>query len=116
MIVCDTTFEGQDPEHFLFRKLDKVKVKGKQQAVTIYQPICLRKEASAEDLQEVQLFETALENYFNQNWQQSQIGFKNLGAKPEYQRLCEIFLERIALYEQKPPAEGWDGSTEMLEK
>jgi hypothetical protein len=52
----------------VFREIDRVRVKGKDAAVTIYEPIGLTHEVSRETLDQVHLFHAALALYRTQEW------------------------------------------------
>lgn len=96
-------------KEFTFRTLDKVKVKGKENAVTIYEvlhpshPLYNERESLA-------LYEQAFQFYLNQKFSEATDILKSLHEKfpedPTFERMlkiCEDFLE-------VPPPPGWDGT------
>jgi adenylate cyclase len=92
-IIVGEQTQANQPD-FIFRKLDYVRVKGKEVAVTIYEPLCTRQEATPELLKEVALYEQALSCYFNRQWQMAIDLFKSLVEKYPQSRLYSIYLER----------------------
>ncbi|ACO04830.1 MAG TPA: adenylate/guanylate cyclase domain-containing protein [Persephonella sp.] len=96
---------------FLFRKLDRVRVKGKEEAVEIYQLM----EKSERNKNIKILYEKALEHYFNTEFSTAQEIFKKLWV--EYEDYpSKILLERSEYYIKNPPEEGWEGIYEFKEK
>jgi adenylate cyclase len=96
-------------KEFTFRTLDKVKVKGKENAVTIYEVLHpthpLKNEVEA-----LMQYEAAFQMYLNQQFNEAVAIFKSLHEKfPEdksflrMKEICEDFLE-------VPPTPDWDGS------
>lgn len=114
MICGESTVLGQD--EFIFRLLDKVKVKGKHVGISIYEPLGLRTAVSAETQTELQLYEKALAFYFQQNWLGSRDLFQQLQEQHPTELLFQIYINRIGLFIANPPPADWDGVWEHLEK
>ncbi|WP_027849557.1 CHASE2 domain-containing protein [Marinospirillum minutulum] len=103
-------------EHFLWRELDLVKVKGKDYAVKIYQPLCLIEEATSEHLAELDKLDKALQAFRKQDFDQAEGHFTQLHkAHPNTYQYSQ-YLERIQLFKQEPPAQDWDGSWTRVDK
>jgi adenylate cyclase len=94
----------------VFREVDRVRLKGRDTALTIYEPLGLSGEVPDSMLAEAALFHTALEHYRNQDWQMAERNLRELAAMSPGTRLYETFLERIALLRSHPPASAWDGA------
>lgn len=64
-LICvgESTVE-QAKEHFVFRKLDSLQVKGKEKPVTIYELIGPKNEVNGETIGMIQKFEEGLNLYF----------------------------------------------------
>jgi adenylate cyclase len=102
---------------FICRKLDKIKVKGKQKAVEIYAPICPKQEVSVAMLEELDQHTAAFNLYLKRDWEGAKQGFLALGAKwPERAPLYSVYLERIETFKSSPPDSGWDGSYALTQK
>ena len=97
-------------DEFVFRELDRVRVKGKDEPVSIYEPIGAVGQVEADVMKELKLWNQALAAYRNQNWDQADVHLLNLTrTNPHY--LYELYAKRVSQYRQDPPGDGWDGVT-----
>lgn len=97
-------------EHFVWRELDLVKVKGKDCPVHVYQPLCPIEELTAELAAELALLDQALQAFRQQNFVQANKLFTQLQlAHPNTYQYCQ-YLRRLKQLQQEPPAADWDGS------
>jgi adenylate cyclase len=106
-IVAESTAEKA--HEYLYRELDKVRVKGKEEPVTILEPMGLKEEIPDEMKQRVEDFRTALLMYRKQEWGAAQEALKVLLNNEPETLLYELFLERISHFREEPPGEYWDG-------
>lgn len=95
---------------FVFRELDRVRVKGKDEPVAIFEPLGPETEVSQADLDELQLWKQALRLFRAQEWDNAEVQLINLQQRQPRQ-LYKLYLERIAYYREHPPGENWDGVT-----
>ncbi|GAB2182001.1 adenylate/guanylate cyclase domain-containing protein [Denitratisoma sp. agr-D3] len=94
----------------VFRELDRVRVKGKEEPVGIYEPLGFQGQVAAAELEELACWAQALNAYRAQQWDQAETLLRRLtGDNPRY--LYQLYLERIAHLRQDPPGDGWDGVT-----
>jgi len=107
IIVGETTRESV-PE-VLFRELDRVRVKGKDEPVAIYQPLGLKEQVDKAVISELRLFEEALKLYRAQNWDMAEMQLINLQKAAPDCLLYSLYLERIAHFRTDPPGADWDG-------
>ena len=108
IIVGENTWK-QTKDDFIFRKIDKVQVKGKRQIVEIYQPFCATLEQSNELRAELELHHRALDLYFQRDWEQSIPLFETLqNSYPTNRPLYEVYLQRMR--NAPLPKADWDGS------
>ena len=100
------------------RELDKVKVKGKDIAVTIYEPLGFEGEVDETTITALKLFELALHSYRIQDWDSAQSQFEFLLAnhRDTGEVLYGLYVERIALLRDNPPGDNWDGSFTFTKK
>ena len=94
----------------VFRELDRVKVKGKEAAVSIFEPIGLSGEIEKPAQDELKLWGQALKLYRARNWDMAELQLINLSKMNPGSGLYALFLERIAHLRRNPPEQGWDGS------
>jgi adenylate cyclase len=114
LLIGEDTYAGLDG--YVCRLIDKVKVKGKDLAINAYEPLCLKSNANAALLANLEAYDAALQGYFAQEWDAAEQKFAELLASAPGTLLYKIYLERIALLrEQSLPAD-WDGSYQHLNK
>ncbi len=89
-----------------FRLLDKVQVKGKQQAVTIYEPLAPDDAALIPWLAQHQ---QAMEAYQAQRWDQAEALCAALQNSPLGPAPYPLYRQRIAHLRQQPANPEWDG-------
>jgi len=111
-IMLSESVKNKAPE-LLFRELDKVRVRGKENAVTIFEPIGLKSAVSLHTTAALDLYNMALKQYRQQNWQQAEQEFKHLQQMDvEYGQtpvLYALYLARIDEFKITPPPPNWDG-------
>ena len=107
IIVGETTRDAV--MDYVYRELDIVKVKGKDQPISIFEPIATQQEVSAEELQEIELNEQAQWNYRTQDWDMAEQQFRELLQISGNRLLYQIYLDRIAEFREHPPGRDWDG-------
>jgi len=107
ILVNDMARSGQ--EAFLWRRIDKVTVKGRKTALIIYQPICLLNNASTTLQEEVREYEVALDYYYAQKWSSAETAFGTLRKQYPLTYIYQLYLERITEFKRSPPPENWDG-------
>ena len=95
---------------FVFRELDRVRVKGKLEPVAIYEPVAAVGEADKRTLDELRLFSQVLKLYRAQDWDMAELQLINLLKLSPDSRLYQLYVERIGLYRTSPPGRDWDGA------
>lgn len=99
-----------------FIELDRVRVKGKEKAVGIFEPIAALSELSDTQRAECLLWEEALGHYRSQAWDEAEQCLHRLGMEGSHAYLYSLYLKRIAWYRDHPPGEQWDGVTTFTTK
>jgi len=94
---------------FVCREIDRVRVKGKDEPVAIYQPLGLEGEVDQAKIDEIKLWNQALIYYREQKWDEAELQLLNLKKIAADAGLYDEFLERIAHLRREPPGDGWDG-------
>lgn len=107
ILVSDGTRAGQ--EQFAWRTVDKITVKGRKTGLTIYQPLGLVTEISADVLAELDEYHRALDDYYACNWSSAEKKFDMLKSKSPDIYLYQMYLQRINAFKERAPDENWDG-------
>jgi adenylate cyclase len=100
----------------VFREVDRVRVKGKDEAVAIYEPIGTEGEVAKNVLDELRLWGQFLRHYRAQEWDAAEVALLNLQRASPDCELYRIYAERVAGYRKDPPGPGWDGVTRFETK
>jgi adenylate cyclase len=108
MIVSESTKTAAS--HFIYRELDRVRVKGKHKPITIYEPLGTMTEISTEQVIAIEVLEQGLQYYRGQQWLAARTIFEQLAAQYPSDKLYSIYLERIDHYLLSPPETDWDGA------
>ncbi|MDD2365610.1 MAG: adenylate/guanylate cyclase domain-containing protein [Desulfuromonadaceae bacterium] len=92
-----------------FRELDRVRVKGRNEPVIIYEPIGESGKLDSAVIEEQNLFAHLLSHYHAMEWEESLEHLSELiQLKPE-SALYQLYSSRIEHYRQEPPPGDWDG-------
>jgi adenylate cyclase len=114
-IVASETTKNLTPD-FVWQELDKVRVKGKEQAVSIWCPVGIAAEADASVLEEVKRWSQVLKAYRSQNWDQADVGLLNVSRMNANKFLYRLYAERVASMRFLPFDAEWDGATNFETK
>ncbi|CAK0746422.1 adenylate cyclase [Gammaproteobacteria bacterium] len=94
---------------FAFRELDRVRVKGKQEPIVIYEPLGNAQEVNPALAEELKSYRQALHYYRAQDWEHAAVAFYRLREKSPQTYLYSLYLERIEFFRANPPGKEWDG-------
>jgi adenylate cyclase len=100
----------------VFREIDRVRVKGKDEPVAIFEPVGEEGKVGKAELDEIKLWNQVLKLYRSQDWDQAELQLFNLKKLAPDRYLYELYAERVAEYRKNPPGEGWDGVTKFETK
>lgn len=114
IIVTESTRLNQT--RFVFRKLDRVRVKGKTTPIELYELVCLQSEITDELKEELELYHKTLDFYFAQSWELAENGIQELRIKYPDKKIYQIYQERITAYKSQSLPEDWDGVYAHLTK
>lgn len=93
-----------------FRLIDFVRVKGRNEAVRIYEPVALRQQLTPATNEHLVKHQQALDSYRNGQWKIAQQQLITLAAEnASHAQLYHLYLQRIATHAGQVP-DDWDGS------
>ncbi|HSH40919.1 MAG TPA: adenylate/guanylate cyclase domain-containing protein [Arenicellales bacterium] len=107
-IVVSQSTASSAPE-FAYRYLDRVRVKGRDTPLDIYQPLGLEAGLDGDRRAELELYNRALELYWNHRWEEALSVFQSLTDRFGEDALYRMYIERVDRFRAEPPADDWDG-------
>ena len=98
----------------VFREVDRVRVKGKHQAVSVYEPMALATDISDRLRRQIDQYERALGLFRKRQFDQAHGIFDELarGGDPP----ARVLRERAAAYLNQTLPDDWDGTFELVHK
>jgi adenylate cyclase len=93
----------------VFRELDRVRVKGRNEPVTIYEPMGVAGELSPDVIADQVLFSHMFTHYHAREWEESLEHLHELIEHKPETVLFRLYIDRIEHYLQEPPPPDWDG-------
>jgi adenylate cyclase len=100
----------------VFKEIDKIKVKGKEEALSIYEPIGVESEVDKSVLDQIRLWHQTLRLYRSRQWDQVEVNLLNLQRANPGCGLYELYSERVTRHRRVPLPQDWDGVTVFDEK
>ncbi len=99
---------------FIYRLVDKMRVKGKSSSSRVYAPVSEMRDLRPPGLP---VYEAALEKYYARDFAGAEALFRTANSQMGgTDFLCDNFIERCLYYRQSPPPPDWDGSWTLKEK
>jgi len=109
VLISDAVKKHVEEEMFT-RELDRVRVKGKNEPVTLYELISLRTEVEPRIREATEAYEEAFKAYLNREWMRAiQMLEFSQKAKGKKDKAVALLKERCESYLKTPPEENWDG-------
>ena len=100
----------------VFREIDRVRVKGKLEPVTIYEPVCFVQDAVERTYQELDQWHQALDRMRRHAWDDALACLKALAETFGDEYRVQLLQEKIERLKASPPDPGWDGVTNFETK
>jgi adenylate cyclase len=101
---------------FAWQELDRVRVKGKEQAVGIFYPVAPADAVDRDLAEELRTWATFLKAYRAQDWDQCDLHLLNLQRMNAKKYLYALYSERVASMRLLPFDPTWDGATNFETK
>jgi len=114
LISEHTLTQLKEPQSYNFRFLDRVRVKGKSDVVSIYE-ICGETQESTNQLktQTKHTFELAVMAYHKQDLVGAQSAFEEVLVINSEDKAAMLYVRRCQIYQQSGVIEGWDGVADL---
>ncbi|MDD3302495.1 MAG: adenylate/guanylate cyclase domain-containing protein [Candidatus Gracilibacteria bacterium] len=113
--ICVSEFVyNETKDIFEYRYLDKIKVKGKDNAISIYELLEYKGNLTQEKLDLFVKFDEAIKLYQSRKFKEALDIFESLIEKGDTP--SQTYKERCLIYQKNPPEEDWDGIWVMTEK
>lgn len=93
-----------------FRPIDRIRVKGKLEPVSVYEPIAPRKVLSDAWQQELTLWADTYQTYLNRNWALTREKLNELINQSQSPALYQVYLNRLTDLEAEGVPPDWDGT------
>jgi adenylate cyclase len=106
----------QAGEDFLFRELDLLRVKGKQEPVRIHELLGSADQVTAAEREKAALFAQALVAYRRQLWAEALEFWRQLERRWPADAPTATYIQRTLAFQQSPPPADWDGVFVMTQK
>lgn len=109
ILVSESVLSGI-ADQLLYREVDYIQVKGKNEAIKVFEPLSFIGAASSEQKAFVKHFHDARQLFLQRDWQEAKRLFKELyNEDKSSSMLYTVYLERCAMYSSHPPAADWQG-------
>ena len=106
----------QQIEDVAFREIDRVKVKGKDEAITVYEPLGLAAALDSAQQEELRIWHQALRAYRSRNWDVAEVNLINLQHLSPSCILYRVYAEQIKRARTTPMTAEWEPVTVFDEK
>lgn len=101
---------------FAWQEIDRVRVKGKEQAVAIYWPAGVAAQLERALAEELKAWAAVLKAYRAQDWDQADVQLLNLARMNAKKYLYDLYAQRVASMRLLPFDPEWDGATNFESK
>lgn len=103
-------------EQFELRRLDRLRVKGKDEPVDVYELIAKKGQLKPEQQKIITEFHQAIEYYRNQKFSDAEARLQEIAKVAPHDGPTQTYLERCAHFQANPPQQGWDGTWTLEHK
>lgn len=115
-IIVSQFTKDKTNDKFYFRPLDLVVVKGKAEAVEIFELICPSSEIKSENKKMIENFTDGIYMYRNKQWDKAIAIFEELKKEWPDDVPTKIYLDRCQELKNNPPDSTWNGVYHLTNK
>jgi adenylate cyclase len=106
----------REVQDIAFREVDRLRVKGKEKAITVFEPLGPASGIDAATREELALWDEALRDYRSQRWDDAEARLAELRRRWPERGLYAKFRDKVEEHRRAPPPPDWDGVTVFHEK
>ena len=115
-ILVGPNTRGQASDDFVFRRIDRVRMKGKRVPLVVYELFGARATVSDEELGAIATYEAALESYWARDFEAARSQFEACAEALDGDAPSATMVAMCARFLAEPPPEDWDGTRDVLVK
>ena len=110
LLSIETLFSLDDADKYMYRILDRVKVKGKSKNLTVVEILDGHSESVLELFKATKTqFETGVSYYLTQDFHLAVSCFKEIVEINQYDKAAQLYLKRSLYYEKNGVPFDWEG-------
>jgi adenylate cyclase len=94
-----------------WQEVDRVRVKGRVGAVTVFAPLGPADTLAAEQTAELAQWKHCLHSWRARDWDACDVHLLNLQRQNAKKVLYRLYAQRVASFRYDPPPPSWDGAT-----
>jgi adenylate cyclase len=99
-----------------FREVDRIRLRGKDEAITVYEPLGLERQLGKNMPDELELWNCTLRAYRDRQWDRAESNLVDLVHMNPTCGLYRAYAARVAEKRRNPPPPQWDGVSAFEEK
>jgi adenylate cyclase len=103
-------------DDIVFREIDRIRVKGRDRAITIYEPLGAAADMPAAQQEELRIWTQALRAYRSRNWDLAEVNLHNLQRLAPGCMLYPMYDDRVKSARSAPMTADWEPVTVFDEK
>jgi len=115
VLVSDTTYQAAG-NGIVWREIDSITVVGKQEPVTVYQPVAYRYDIDEHMIITIDHYTKGLYSYRKQEWNKAIWSFTKALDLTLDDGPSKTMLARCNEFKANPPAKDWNGAYSMITK
>lgn len=108
-IIVTASTQAEAPG-FLFREIDRGRVRGREEPVRIFEPLGEMAAFPEESLQRLDHWHSALKRYRSRDWAGAENILAQLQEGEQHSQLYALYRQRIETLRLAPPPAAWDGT------
>jgi adenylate cyclase len=109
ILISETTYQKVSKRVYA-REVDRVQVVGKLEPVKIYELIALSEKLLGDKMKYfLDIFGQGLKAYQERRWDEGIALMEHAMEKIPDDSVCQLYIERMKLYQITPPSESWNG-------